>query len=282
MTRTKRLLIVTGLLVSMSWAGSAFAALTFTVDSWTANSLTFTVTGTMDGYSPPPAYNYIFTIVYEGEIWVGNNVYPSDENTWNPDNGVFDPSSLTKTSGGTTQFSGGYNVTSLIYNASLVGGTLPSGGHTVTVTFERNYLKADATSGTIRFAWGYPPGGSFTELGSVVVGEATTTTTSTTTTTTSSTTTTTAASTTTTTAPSTTTTTASSTTTTTAPATTTTTAPATTTTTAAATTSTTAATTTTTVAPAPPRPVPTLGALGIPLLVTLLGAIGMLGLYRRK
>ncbi|MEJ2385569.1 MAG: hypothetical protein P8Y54_14495, partial [Xanthomonadales bacterium] len=209
------------------------------------------------GYSAPASFPEWFTVVYEGDIWVGCNVYPTDENTWNPDNGVFDAGSVTKVFGGTTQFSGGYNVTSIQYDASLAGATTPGGGHTVTVTFERNCLKADATGGTVQFVWGYAPTGSFTELGSVVVCEATTTT-STTTTTVASTTSTTAASTTTTTSAST------------------------TSTTSASTTSTTATATTTTVAAAPGQPVPTLGAIGIPLLVSLMGAIGLFGLYRRK
>jgi hypothetical protein len=52
-------------------------------------------------------------------------------------------------------------------------------------------------------------------------------------------------------------------------------------TTTTSTTTTTAPTTTTTIV-VPARPVPALGALGIPLLAAIMAALGLLGLYRRS
>ena len=238
---------ILGVLGLSLWASGASAALDFQVQGWTANSLTFTVTGDMSGYSPPAQYTNFLSIVYEGDIWSGNNYYPTDQNTWS--HPVFEESTIILDNPGQTLLtSSGAYASYGVYSDTLANGSIKTSGQPITITFARGFLNPNATSGTVKFLWGYAstsfPG---TELDSYAVGQAPSTTTSTTV------------------------------------STTTTTAASTTTTTSASTTSTTSSTPTTTQMPGTAaRAVPTLGAFGIPLLVALLGVLGLFGLYRRR
>jgi hypothetical protein len=177
---SKKNIRILGLAFISLWASGANAALDFTVESFTANSLTFSVTGDMNGYLAPPAYTTYLTILYEGAIWSGGNVYPADKNVWSSP--VFDPGTITQDDVGLT-LGGVFDLTYTAYSASLDNGTILTTNQPITVTFERDFLNASATTGTVRLVWGYPPGqAGYTELDAFTVGVPASTTTTTTTT----------------------------------------------------------------------------------------------------
>jgi len=66
-------MIMGAALLMVLMAPKSQAELSFSVDSWTQNSITLTVTGDMAGYTAPTDYLDRFVISYTGDLMDSNN-----------------------------------------------------------------------------------------------------------------------------------------------------------------------------------------------------------------
>lgn len=127
-----------------AWAGVASAELTFSNVSYTANSVTFTIDGDMSGYTPS-SYLYQFSLVYGGDIWVGDPGF--EPNAWSSP--VFDNKSFAD--GGNTGTSGN-NYSWSSYGVPLDDAVVSNA--TITLTLTEPDLNESAQNPVITFVWG--------------------------------------------------------------------------------------------------------------------------------
>lgn len=143
----KNILGIFAVLSLSFWVSTANATFTFSIVSYTADSVTFTIDGDMTGYATPGAGLDSFSLVYSdsGDIWNGTNTF--DRNTWS--RSVFDNKTLF-INGGTGASVPQYTWSA--YTTSLAGAAVSSA--TVTVSFSQPNLNVLATSPSISFYWG--------------------------------------------------------------------------------------------------------------------------------
>jgi len=138
-----------GLLLLCGLAQSASAAVNFSVSSYTANSLTFSISGQMPGVDPGTLFNgpQQIDIRYTGNLWVGGNVYSGNNLTADPFTGA----------GGLQQGNtGGFGLTEnyswLHFNNALTG--LNGTGTSVTLTWDGSAYLNTIGTGNFELYWG--------------------------------------------------------------------------------------------------------------------------------
>ena len=125
-------------------AGSANASVVFSDVSITANSVTFTATGDLSGYTAPSSQPYAFAILYSSGMVSGSG---SSWNSW----GVSPFASNAISNTGKTGTFDSNSYTWVFFESNLTASTFS--GTPTTVTFESPFLNAIGT-GTLDFIWG--------------------------------------------------------------------------------------------------------------------------------
>ena len=147
-------LIVTALFLISPFAANA--DLVFSDLSYTSNSFTFTVDGTLTGGTS--GYAHSLSIQYLGDIF---NDLPGTVNTWSTS--VFDGLSFAlgrnfDLVGNTATFRGAWGYSWWQYSSVSHGSVDLSGAvatnRTITLTMGDNYLNTATTNGSFRFVWG--------------------------------------------------------------------------------------------------------------------------------
>ena len=143
MNRIKTLAIVLG----MFSATNAFAEFTFSNVSATANSVTFTINGNMNGYAQPvsSSYNDQFSIQYSGPRF--QNIFDYTPNTWSES--VFDNETISM-NGNTGNFGSSVPYSWSEYTTSLSNATATN--RTITLTTQNGF--GSSGPGLLTFVWG--------------------------------------------------------------------------------------------------------------------------------
>jgi hypothetical protein len=134
------------------FAASANATLLFSNVSYTADSVTFTVDGNMQGYAEPTGTSYYsseFSIIYGGDIW------NSPDNTFLPNSwsrSIFDNKYLSGTGYTGTSLTNYASYSWSMYDSSLTDAFVNSAAVTLTMSSPR--LDINALNPIISFAWG--------------------------------------------------------------------------------------------------------------------------------
>ena len=144
-------------------AVTAEAAAVFTVEAFTATSVTFNITGDLSGYSLPSPDQ--FSIAYTGDLASSMTSYSS--NTWSGS-----PLTGTTMGGGNTGNFGGTYTWSGITPSANTGSTFTGQSITVSWSNNGNTLNTAATSGDfIAYIGNGNTTSTHTEIGRVSVGD---------------------------------------------------------------------------------------------------------------
>lgn len=160
----KKISALLALAGSLLMANMANATLIFSDLSYTAASVTFTIDGDMTGYAAPPSDNAQFRIIYDGDLYIGDNVFDGS-NSWS--RSLFDNETIATP--GNTGTALGYSYSWVQFNSSLADAVVNNA--VITLTLAEADLNTSASNPLFVFAWGNNERTDLTILGRLVAGE---------------------------------------------------------------------------------------------------------------